>query len=252
MQRPKCSIGRSCQKQGFTLIELLVVIAIIAILAAMLLPALSSAKEKAKRTQCSSNNHQIGLGWIMYAQDNADTYPLIRGWGAFGGQRGTPTSATAWLDPYFGILVDPTNRPLNKYVPALQTWRCPADRGDANYGAKSCFVEYGNSYVTQHNVDSWRTAHVTADSDPASAGGAKPIKSGEVARSPVNKIIQGDWEWENNTYDMGNPAAWWHNSKGQRRQNMLFADGHVVFFRFPEEIKGWIYTPAPDPTYLWW
>ena len=237
---------------AFTLIELLVVIAIIAILAALLLPALARAKEKAKQTQCVSNQHQIGLGWLMYVQDNGDIYPTIRGWGAAGGQPGTPTPTTAWLDIPFGISVDRTNRPLNKYVPGVQTWRCPSDRGDANYGAKNCFIEYGNSFVTQHDVDSWRTAHVTADSDPAYAAGSTPIKAGLVARSPVNKIIQGDWEWENNSYNANDPASWWHNSRGQRRQDMLFADGHVVFYKFPEDVKYWIYTPLPDPTFLWW
>jgi prepilin-type N-terminal cleavage/methylation domain-containing protein/prepilin-type processing-associated H-X9-DG protein len=239
-------------RKGFTLIELLVVIAIIAILAALLLPALARAKEKAKAVQCASNQHQIGLGWLMYVQDNADIYPLIRGWGGAGGQRGTPTAVTLWLDPYFGISVEATNRPLNKYVSNVAVWRCPSDRGDANYGAKNCFIEYGNSYVTQHNADSWRTAHVTADIDPAWAGSARPIKGSDVARSAANKIIQGDWEWENSGFDVNDPSSWWHNSRGQRRQNMLFGDGHVVFYLFPQEIKNWTFSPLPDPSFLWW
>ncbi|HTD88640.1 MAG TPA: DUF1559 domain-containing protein, partial [Candidatus Binatia bacterium] len=112
MQPPQAPIfraGRSphwrqTSRRGFTLIELLVVIAIIAILAALLLPALSKAKAKAQQTQCLNNAHQLGFAAHLYAGDFNDCFP----WGTEvkpGVPPQTWTNTSAWhimLLPYLG------------------------------------------------------------------------------------------------------------------------------------------------------
>jgi len=123
---PGLPLARPVRRGAFTLIELLVVIAIIAILAALLLPALSQAKEKAKAAQCLNNMKQIGLVGTMYAQDNNDTYFHLGG--------GEMPNYGCWFkDPGSTVLLAP-NDPLaywalgylEYFAKNRKIFRCPS------------------------------------------------------------------------------------------------------------------------------
>ena len=153
---------------AFTLIELLVVIAIIAILAAMLLPALSKAKQQAQMTKCLSNLHQIGIGMKLYVDDGRDTFPPseVAQFNPPGSPNCVHANFLGGNDPLpaFQVGIPPaTNRLVNPYVPAREAWHCPADRGIFAF-RPSCFSTIGNCYRFNHYLqDSYQNPNVADD-----------------------------------------------------------------------------------------
>jgi prepilin-type N-terminal cleavage/methylation domain-containing protein/prepilin-type processing-associated H-X9-DG protein len=219
----RCSGTPQNGREGFTLIELLVVIAIIAVLAALLLPALSAAKEKAWRVSCLNNLRQLQLCWLLYAQDHADLLPLNNA-------VSTASIGQSWILGNAKTDMTATNieaGALFAYNRSVAVYRCPMDKAPITGTADLRFRSY--SMCDWINGDDfWVSVKVRKLSQLQRPGVTRTWiftheDEDSIDNGSFGVFPPGSWKWVN-----------WPTAKHCRGGTFSFADGHVEHRRWQD------------------